>query len=180
MSISEQKQLDNGCTLHIKTFDQLTTAELYNLLHIRSAVFIVEQDCVYQDVDYNDQTAIHLWITQGDKTIALCRICPGGTKMKNLSIGRVISTERGKGYGALIFQAALDAARQYLGDFKVIEIEAQLTKLHFYEKFGFVATSEPFMMEGLMHICMELNIANEGSSYYFHLERSVGHGRQDT
>lgn len=156
MTISEQKQLDNGCTLHIKTFDQLTTPELYDLLHIRSAVFIVEQNCVYQDVDYNDQEAIHLWLTRGDKTVALCRICPGGTKLKHLSIGRVITTERGKGYGALIFQAATDAAEQYLGPFNLIEIEAQLTKQHFYEKFGFVATSEPFMMEGRLHLNMEL------------------------
>ncbi len=158
MSISEQKQLDNGCTLHIKTFDQLTTSELYDLLHIRSAVFIVEQNCVYQDVDYNDQTAIQLWLTHGDKIVALCRICPGGTKLKNLSIGRVITTERGKGYGALIFQTAIDTAKKYLGHFDLIQIESQLTKQHFYEKFGFVATSEPFMMEGLLHLNMELRL----------------------
>lgn len=157
-SISEQKQLDNGCTLHIKTFDQLSTAELYDILHVRSAVFIVEQNCVYQDVDYNDQGAIQLWLTKGDKIVALCRICPGGTKLKNLSIGRVISTERGKGYGALIFQAAIDTAKKYLGQFDLIEIESQLTKQHFYEKFGFVATSEPFMMEGLLHLNMELRL----------------------
>lgn len=158
MSISEQKQLDNGCTLHIKTFDQLTTSELYDILHIRSAVFIVEQNCVYQDVDYNDQTAIQLWLTHGDKIVALCRICPSGTKLKNLSIGRVIATERGKGYGALIFQTAIDTAKLYLGDFNLIQIESQLTKQHFYENFGFVATSEPFMMEGLLHLNMELRL----------------------
>ena len=159
MSISEQKQLDNGCTLHIKTFDQLSTAELYDLLHIRSAVFVVEQNCVYQDIDYNDQTAIHLWLTHGEEIVALCRICPGGTKLKNLSIGRVITTKRGKGYGALIFQTAIDTAKQYLGDFDLIQIESQLTKQHFYEKFGFVATSEPFMMEGLLHLNMELRLS---------------------
>lgn len=156
ISISEQKQLDNGCILHIKTFDHLSTSELYDILHVRSAVFIVEQNCVYQDVDYNDQGAIHLWLSKGDKIMALCRICPSGTKLKNLSIGRVISTERGKGYGALIFKTAIETAKKYLGQFDLIEIEAQLTKQHFYEKFGFVATSAPFMMEGLLHLNMEL------------------------
>lgn len=156
MTISEKKQQSNGCTLYIKTFDQLTTEELYALLHARSEVFIVEQNCIYQDIDYNDQTAIHLWLTREDKIVSMCRICPAGTKLKNLSIGRVISTERGKGYGATIFQAAIDTTREYIKSFDKIEIEAQLTKQHFYEKFGFKATSEPFMMEGLLHLHMEL------------------------
>ena len=155
----ESKLLECGLTLHTKTFQQLTTRELYNLLHVRSAVFVVEQECVYQDIDYNDQDAIHLWLTDGSgKIVALSRVCPGGTKMKNLSIGRVISTVRGKGYGTMIFQAALDVARERFSDTRLIEIEAQLTKQHFYEKFGFRATSEPFMMEGLLHLDMELRV----------------------
>lgn len=67
-------------------------------------------------------------------------------------------TERGKGYGALIFQKAIDTAKQYLGDCDLIQIEAQLTKQHFHEKFGFVATSEPFMLEGLLYLEMELRL----------------------
>lgn len=157
--ISEQQPLEGGLTLHTKTFSRLTTAELYALLRIRSAVFVVEQNCVYQDVDGNDQTALHLWITDSEgKTVALCRICPSGTKLPHLSIGRVISTERGKGYGALVFQKALDMARRLFPEAEVIEIEAQLTKQHFYERFGFRATSEPFMMEGLLHLGMELQL----------------------
>lgn len=158
MSISEQQPLDNGCVLHIKTFDQLTTSELYDLLHIRSAVFIVEQNCVYQDVDYSDQSAIHLWLTRSDRIVAMSRVCPTGTKLANISIGRVVTTERGKGYGTLIFQKAIEAARVYLAPVTLIEIEAQLTKQHFYEKFGFVATSAPFMLEGLLHLNMELRL----------------------
>lgn len=157
--VSAKQKLSNGCTFHIKTFDRLTIAELYDLLHVRSAVFVVEQNCVYQDIDYNDQTALHLWLTNNDgKIVALCRVCHGGTKPDDVSIGRVISTERGKGYGVLIFQKALDAVRQYFPKNKLVKIEAQLTKQHFYERFGFVATSEPFMLEGLMHIDMELKM----------------------
>ncbi len=153
--------IPSECQLHIKTFDQLTVAELYELLRIRSEVFIVEQDCVYQDVDGNDQTAIHLWLTHGDRTVAMCRICPEGTKMAGTSIGRVITTDRGKGYGMLIMKAAIGTVRQHISAVRHIDIEAQLTKQHFYERLGFVATSEPFMMEGLMHICMTLDLTND-------------------
>ena len=159
MDISKNITTDDGSILHIKTFNQLTVTEMYELLRIRSEVFIVEQNCVYQDVDNNDQTAIHLWLEHDGKTVAMCRICPKGTKLKNVSIGRVISTERGMGYGAFIFGAAIDAAKKYLDDFDCIDIESQATKQHFYEKFGFVATSEPFMMEGLPHLNMKLSIS---------------------
>ena len=85
--------------LHKKTFQELTTDELYELLKVRSEVFVVEQNCVYQDMDGDDQKSIHLWLTVADKIVALARVCPAGTHMKEISIGRVITTERGKGYG---------------------------------------------------------------------------------
>jgi ElaA protein len=153
-----QYDIPSDCQLHIKTFDQLTTSELYELLRIRSEVFVVEQDCVYQDVDNNDQTAIHIWLTKGGKTVAMCRICPEGTKMPNTSIGRVITTERGKGYGMLIMKIAINTVMERIPAADHIEIEAQLTKQKFYERLGFVATSEPFMMEGLMHLEMKLDL----------------------
>ena len=152
-----QYKIPSDCQLHIKTFDQLTTSELYALLRVRSEVFVVEQDCVYQDLDGNDQTAIHIWLTKGDKIVAMCRICPEGTKMPNTSIGRVITTERGKGYGMLIMKVAINTVMERIPNASHIEIEAQLTKQKFYERLGFVATSESFMMEGLMHIEMRLD-----------------------
>ncbi|MBR2619099.1 MAG: hypothetical protein IKC81_07350, partial [Paludibacteraceae bacterium] len=63
-------------TLHIKTFKQLTVDELYELLRVRTEVFVVEQDCVYQDMDGDYKEAIHVWITEGDKVVALARVCP--------------------------------------------------------------------------------------------------------
>ncbi len=158
-NISTISQLAEGCTLRVKSFDQLTTTELYDILHIRAEVFVIEQQCIYQDIDYQDQTALHLWMTNRDgKIVAMSRICPGGTKLNDLSIGRVISTERGKGYGFIIFQKAIDCVRQYFPDTKSIQIEAQLDKQHFYERFGFHTTSEPFSMDGIMHIDMELKL----------------------
>ncbi len=149
-------EMPADCQLHIKTFDQLTTSELYALLRVRSEVFVVEQDCVYQDVDNNDQTAIHIWLTRGDKVVAMCRICPEGTKMAHTSIGRVVTTERGKGYGMLVMKIAILTVKDRIPSARHIDIEAQLTKLKFYERLGFVATSDSFMMEGLLHINMRL------------------------
>ena len=94
--------------LHKKSFQQLTINELYELLRVRSEVFVVEQNCVYQDLDGDDQKAIHLWLTLEDKIVALARVCPAGTHMTEISIGRVITTERGKGYGRQIMLHAID------------------------------------------------------------------------
>ena len=77
-----------GLSLHKKRYDELTTQELYELLRIRTDVFVVEQNCVYQDMDYDDQPAIHLWLTDvEDRIVALCRVCPAGTHMEEVSIG---------------------------------------------------------------------------------------------
>ena len=142
-----------NCTLHTKTFDQLTTSELYELLRIRSNVFVVEQDCVYQDMDYDDQTALHMWLTVSDKVVALCRVCPAGTHMKNISIGRVITTERGKGYGKQIMIKAIEAAQSYFNA-ELIDLEAQVYAKGFYEQFGFEQSSEEFILDGIPHIKM--------------------------
>lgn len=139
--------------LHKKTFHQLTIDELYELLRVRADVFVVEQDCPYQDLDGDDQTAIHLWLTVGEKTVALARVCPKGTHMVETSIGRVITTERGKGYGRDIMLAAIAAAQEDLGA-TLIDIEAQEYAKVFYEKVGFRQSSEMFMLDDIPHIRM--------------------------
>lgn len=140
-------------TLHKKTFRELTTDDLYELLRVRSDVFVVEQNCVYQDLDYDDQKAIHLWLTVDDKVVALARVCPADTHMKEISIGRVISTERGKGYGKQIMLHAIEAAIEHF-DAKLIDIEAQEYAKGFYEGVGFKQSSEKFMLDGIPHIKM--------------------------
>lgn len=143
----------NGISLHKKSFRELTTDELYELLRVRSEVFVVEQDCVYQDLDYDDQQALHIWLTDGDKVVALARVCPAGTHMKEISIGRVITTERGKGYGRQIMLAAIEAAVEHFSA-ELIDIEAQQYAKGFYERVGFVQSSEPFILDGIPHIKM--------------------------
>ena len=142
-------------TLHKKLFSELTTEELYELLRIRSEVFVVEQNCVYQDMDGDDQASVHLWLTDQDRVVALCRVCPAGTHMTEVSIGRVITTERGKGYGKRIMLAGIEAAREHF-DATTIEIEAQEYAKGFYEQVGFRQSSDPFILDGIPHIKMTL------------------------
>lgn len=152
------EEMPQGIRLQIRTYEEMDKAELYALLHIRSQVFVVEQNCVYQDIDYHDQSAIHLWLEYEGHIVAQCRICPSGTKLPHLSIGRVITTVRGHGYGALIMSKAIDLARLLFPHEQGIFIESQATKQGFYEKLGFIARSEPFMMEGLLHLNMWLDL----------------------
>ena len=139
--------------LHKKTFQELTTDELYELLKVRSEVFVVEQNCVYQDLDYDDQKSIHLWLTEGEKVVALARVCPAGTHMQEISIGRVITTERGKGYGKQIMLHAIDAAVECFRA-TLIDIEAQEYAKGFYECVGFKQSSDSFILDGIPHIKM--------------------------
>ena len=139
--------------LHQKSFQELTVDELYELLRVRSEVFVVEQNCVYLDLDGDDQNSIHLWMTKGERIVALARVCPAGTHMKEISIGRVITTERGKGYGKQIMLHAIDAAIEHF-DAKCIDIEAQEYARGFYESVGFQQSSDTFMLDGIPHIKM--------------------------
>lgn len=145
--------MNNDPILHQKTFRELTVDELYELLRVRSEVFVVEQDCVYQDLDGDDQSSLHLWLTVDDKVVALARVCPAGTHMNEISIGRVITTERGKGYGKQIMLHAIDAAVEHF-DARRIDIEAQEYARGFYERVGFRQSSDPFMLDNIPHIQM--------------------------
>ena len=139
--------------LHKKTFEELTTDELYELLRVRSETFVVGQNCVYQDLDYDDKKAIHLWLTVDDRLVAMARLCPAGTHLPEISIGRVIATERGKGYGKQNMLHAIDAAIELL-DAKRIEIQAQEYAKGFYESVGFKQTSDTYILENIPHINM--------------------------
>lgn len=138
---------------HKKRFSELTVDELYQLLRARTEVFVVEQNCVYQDMDNDDQQAIHLWLTVDYRIVAVCRVCPAGTHMEGISIGRVITTERSRGYGRQIMIEAIAAAKEYFHATQ-IDIEAQEYAKGFYEKVGFSQSSGTFMLDGIPHIKM--------------------------
>jgi predicted GNAT family N-acyltransferase len=158
------QKLKDKPVFHQKTFQKLTVNELYELLRIRSEVFVVEQDCIYQDMDGDDQKSIHLWLTVANKVVALARVCPAGTHMQEVSIGRVIATERGKGYGRQMMLHAIEAAKKHF-DAKQIDIEAQEYAKGFYESVGFKQSSETFMLDGIPHIRMTLKIEEFDDRY---------------
>lgn len=145
--------MPSSITFHKKRFHELTVNELYELLRVRSEVFVVEQNCVYQDLDGDDQQSMHLWMENDGHLVAMCRICPAGVHMQNVSIGRMITTQRGKGYGKQLMRYAIDTAHTELNA-PFIEIEAQEYAKKFYEGVGFEQASESFSLDGIPHIKM--------------------------
>ena len=136
----------------VKTFDKLSTKELYQILRLRSEVFVVEQDCVYQDVDNKDQKALHVMGIKDNEVVAYTRIFKPGDYFDNVSIGRVVVSQeqRKYGLGKQIMQASLAAINQRFPD-KSIEISAQSYLLKFYTELGFNATGEEYLEDGIPH-----------------------------
>ena len=140
--------------LKIEHFRNLTAGELYALLQLRTAVFAVEQQCIYQELDGKDRQAIHVWL-EDDRGIAGClRILPAGLQGDTVAIGRVVTRDRGCGLGRQVMLAGMNAAVEQLHA-DVIRLEAQLYARVFYEKLGFVQISDPFDEDGIPHILME-------------------------
>ncbi|WP_421802088.1 GNAT family N-acetyltransferase [Flagellimonas sp.] len=139
----------------VKAFDELTTKELYQILRLRSAVFVVEQDCVYQDVDNRDQKALHVIGKKGGEIVAYTRIFKPGDYFENVSIGRVVVSQdqRKYGLGKQIMQASLAAIEQKFTN-KPIEISAQSYLLKFYTELGFNAFGEEYLEDGIPHMRM--------------------------
>ena len=140
-----------------KSFDELTTAELYAILQLRSEVFVVEQNCVYPDVDGKDLKSFHLMAWHKNDLVAYTRLVPPGISFKEASIGRVITapTYRGLGVGVTLMEKSIAQTLSTFATHK-IRIGAQLYLKKFYEGFGFVAQGEEFLDDGILHIEMLL------------------------
>jgi len=136
----------------IKTFSELTTPELYEIIKARVNVFVVEQDCPYPDLDDNDQKAIHLWAENDGEVLAYCRIFDKGIKYPEASIGRVVTTEngRGTGLGKQLIKYALEIIENRLGTSEV-RISAQDYLLKFYSDFGFQDTGKKYLEDNIPH-----------------------------
>ena len=136
----------------IKTFSELTTTELYEIIKARVNVFVVEQDCPYPDLDDNDQKAIHLWAENNGEVLAYCRIFDKGIKYPETSIGRVVTTEngRGTGLGKQLIKYALEIIENRLGTSEV-RISAQDYLLKFYSDFGFQDTGKKYLEDNIPH-----------------------------
>lgn len=147
-------------------FDELTPREVHDLYQARIEVFVIEQDCPFQDVDGADPVSWHLLgrspsaLGEGrgegsDTLVAYCRLVPPGVKFAEPSIGRVLTTAavRGTGAGRVLMREALERA-EGLWPGRPIRIGAQHRLERFYEEFGFAGASEPYVEDGIPHIEM--------------------------
>ena len=140
--------------LYIKHFNELTTMELYRILRARAEIFVVEQDCVYQDLDNKDLNAWHVWYEDEDGVAAYCRVLDKGVSYEGEgSIGRVIAVRRGTGLGYKVMMEGIRVAEEKFGQTS-LRISAQQYAQGFYEKCGFVRVSEPYLEDDIPHVQM--------------------------
>jgi ElaA protein len=141
--------------LLIKNFNELDLGELYEVLQLRSEVFVVEQDCVYQDIDGKDKDALHILGKKNGKIIAYTRCFPPGFYFQEAAIGRVVvnASQRKFGYGHLILKASVEAIIEHYKT-KNIKLSAQQYLTAFYESHGFMQIGEGYLEDGIPHIAM--------------------------
>lgn len=139
----------------IKHFKELSIQELYELLRLRSQVFVVEQDCVYQDLDNKDQKALHILGYKGEKIVAYTRVFDAGSYFDTASIGRVVvdEKERAYGYGKKLMEESIQAIIKNFGP-QPIKISAQCYLQKFYNDLGFQKISDEYLEDGIPHIGM--------------------------
>lgn len=142
-------------TWTLKKFGDLTPAELYAIMQLRNEVFVVEQNCVYQDCDDKDQLSHHFMGWEEGKLLAYTRLLPAGTSYEEPSIGRVVTTPsaRRSGLGKELMKRSLEEIEKLYGKIRV-KIGAQLYLLPFYESFGFEKTSDIYLEDGIEHVEM--------------------------
>jgi ElaA protein len=138
-------------------FDELSARELHDILQARAAVFVVEQACVFQDMDGIDPACWHLFSREGDTVTAYCRLAPAGVKFAEPSIGRVLTVPavRGTGLGRALMLEALARARA-LWPGAPVRISAQQRLERFYVSPGLATDSAPYDEDGIPHIEMVL------------------------
>ena len=141
--------------INTKTFQELNTKELYDLLQLRSEVFVVEQDCVYQDIDGKDQKALHVLGYRDSELVAYTRIFKPGDYFDEASIGRVVVRENARQYkyGYKIMDASIEAIKHHYNATK-IRISAQTYLKKFYNNLDFKEVGEEYLEDGIPHINM--------------------------
>ena len=140
-----------------KKFSELTTEELYSILRLRSEIFVVEQNCVFLDMDNKDQCCDHIMYWEENKLLAYARIVPPGISYRESSIGRIVSSPaaRGRGIGKELLTQSIETLYRLHGK-RVIRIGAQYYLKKFYETFGFEQTGDLYLEDGIQHIEMLL------------------------
>jgi ElaA protein len=141
--------------IKVKYFNELNIDELYDLLQLRSEVFVVEQECAYQDIDGKDQKALHVLGYKEEELIAYTRIFEPGYYFNEAAIGRVVVTkkERDQDLGYVIMNASIQAVQEYYNTSK-IKLSAQTYLKQFYNNLGFKEVGEEYLEDGILHIEM--------------------------
>lgn len=149
--------------LETKTFENLTKTELYTILQLRSAVFVVEQNCVYQDIDGKDQKALHVLGYANETLVAYTRIFAPGDYFDEVSIGRVVvhPEHRAFGYGKDLMLASIEACNTAFRG-QPIRISAQQYLLKFYNELGFTETAKGYLEDGIPHVNMLYGAKSDG------------------
>lgn len=139
----------------IKKFDELTTKELYAIAKLRSEVFVLEQQCLYLDLDDKDYESLHLYFKINDEIIAYCRILPKNLSFENIGIGRVLTkkTYRKQGIARQLLLKTIDYIHNNLHEDN-ISIAAQYYLKDFYKSLGFKIVSDIYLDDGIEHINM--------------------------
>ena len=145
-------------TWTLKSFDALTPHELYAILQLRNEVFVVEQQCVFQDADNKDQLSWHIMGTEGASLVAYTRLVPPGVSFAGPAIGRVVTAAsvRSRGVGRDLMEYAIAQCHALFGS-RPIRIGAQLYLKKFYTSFGFRPDSDIYLEDGIQHIEMILS-----------------------
>lgn len=149
----------------IKPFKDLSPNELYDILKLRSEIFVVEQNCVYLDIDGKDKIALHLFGEFEGKIVAYTRLFSAGISFDNASIGRVVvdSNYRSKNFGHDLIRESISKIKNHFGEIK-ITIGAQLYLKKFYESHGFIQTSEMYLEDNIPHIEMKRDNLQSGNN----------------
>lgn len=142
----------------LKKFEELTAAELYRIMQLRNEVFVVEQNCVYQDADDKDQASLHFCGWDEEKLVAYTRIIPQGISYTEASIGRVVTSPayRNTGAGRQLMKESIDRTFSRFSC-AAIKIGAQVYLIKFYQSLGFVQSGAEYLEDGIPHIEMILH-----------------------
>ena len=139
----------------LKKFEELSLDELYAILQLRIEVFVVEQNCPFQDIDNKDQSCYHFMAWDNDTLCAYTRIVPPGVSYKLPSIGRVVTSPktRGEGLGRVLMEKSIDETKKLYGETD-IKIGAQVYLQKFYTSLGFIQSSDIYLEDGIEHMEM--------------------------